>query len=34
LVEPLAPTARAAKFEKAMKKTGEKNAELFRRLAK
>lgn len=33
-VEPLSDEERAAKFEQVMKKTGRKNAELFRRLAK
>jgi antitoxin MazE len=33
-VEPLDEKERAARFEKVMKKTGKKNAELFRRLSK
>ena len=34
IVEPLAEEERAGKFKKVMEKTGRKNAELFRRLAK
>jgi antitoxin component of MazEF toxin-antitoxin module len=34
IVEPLTDGERKMKFEKLMKKTGRKNAELFRRLAK
>ena len=34
IVEPLTDAERSERFEKAMKKSGEKNAELFRRLAK
>jgi antitoxin component of MazEF toxin-antitoxin module len=34
VVEPLTDAERTERFEKAMKKSGEKNAELFRRLAK
>lgn len=34
IVEPLDEVERAAKFQKIMKRTGKKNAELFRRLAK
>ena len=34
IVEPLGDEERAQKFKKVMEKTGRKNAELFRRLAK
>jgi len=34
IVEPLSEEERAERFKAAMKKTGTKNAELFRRLAK
>ena len=34
IVEPLGKAERADKFKKAMDKTGRRNAELFRRLAK
>jgi antitoxin component of MazEF toxin-antitoxin module len=34
IVEPLGEKERAEKFKKVMEKTGQKNAELFRRLAK
>ena len=34
IVEAMSPDERAAKFDEAMKRTGKKNAELFRRLAK
>jgi antitoxin component of MazEF toxin-antitoxin module len=34
IVEPLSDEERAGKFKKVMEKTGRKNAELFRRLAK
>ena len=34
IVEPLSKEERAAKFAKVMEKTGRRNAELFRRLAK
>ena len=33
-IEPLAEEERAARFKQSMKRTGQKNAELFRRLAK
>ncbi len=34
IVEPLSEADRSARFEKVLKKTGRKNAELFKRLAK
>ena len=34
IVEPLGEKERADKFKRVMEKTGQKNAELFRRLAK
>lgn len=34
IIEPLSDDEVDARFDKAMKKTGKKNAELFRRLAK
>lgn len=34
IVEPLSETERADRFKKVMEKTGQKNSELFRRLAK
>jgi len=34
IVEPLDKNERAGKFQKVMEKTGRRNAELFRRLAK
>ena len=34
IIEPLSEEERKMQFEKAMKRTGQKNAELFKRLAK
>jgi antitoxin component of MazEF toxin-antitoxin module len=34
IVEPLTDAERSERFEKAVKRTGQKNADLFRRLAK
>ena len=34
IVEPMSDAGRAGKFKRVMEKTGRKNAELFRRLAK